>query len=238
MAKKALVIQHVNFESLGEFLPVFAQHGYVVQYLNAWELKKRPPSLSEIDMLVVLGGPIGAYEEADYPFILDELALLRRALDATLPILGVCLGAQLLARALGGKVYPGPVKEIGVGSCHLTPEGERSFLGALLPREFPVLHWHGDTFTLPPDATALVSNVHYPNQAFVYGRNVLALQFHVEVEANGFEAWLVGHAGDIAAQSLDVNALRTDFALAQSQIARGARHMLAAWLAHTEPVAA
>jgi GMP synthase (glutamine-hydrolysing) len=111
-------------------------------------------------------------------------------------LLGICLGAQLIARALGAKVYPGPAKEIGWSALRLTDAGRQGPLAALA--DVPVLHWHGDTFDLPGGAARLASTDLCANQAFAVGRQVLAFQFHPEATEVGFERWLIGHACEIA----------------------------------------
>src|SRR5262249_57807158 len=121
------------------------------------------------EVLIVLGGPIGVYQEQDYPFLTDELRVLERRLAADLPTLGICLGAQLMARALGAKVYAGPRKEIGWSPLHLSAAGRRSCLAPLAKRQAAVLHWHGDTFDLPAGATHLASTPDYPHPALACG---------------------------------------------------------------------
>ena len=160
--------------------------------------------LSDVDglepaLMIVLGGPIGAYEDAIYPFLKHELRFLERRLAADRPTLGICLGAQLMARALGARVYAGPRKEIGWAPLTLTPEGRRSPLDRLAGRGEAVLHWHGDTFDLPVGAVRLASTALYENQAFAWRQSAMALQFHPEVTAPGLEPWFVGHAYEIAA---------------------------------------
>jgi GMP synthase (glutamine-hydrolysing) len=158
------------------------------------------------DVVVVLGGPIGAYENDRYPFLRDELALIEARLKASRPLLGICLGAQLIARVGGARVYPGEQKEIGWGEVELTEEGSQSVLAPLAAK--PVLHWHGDTFDLPRDAERLASTALYPNQAFSIGSRVLALQFHLEASAQTLESWLVGHAVELAHAGVDLQSLR------------------------------
>ena len=171
----ALAVRNVAFEDLGSFERVLADRGYRVAYADAGldDLGALDPLGP--DLLVVLGGPIGAYEEARYPFVLDELRLLEKRLAADLPTLGVCLGGQLIARALGARVYPGGQKEIGWAPLVLTDEGRGSCLRHLAPEETPVLHWHGDTFDLPRGAVRLASTEAYENQAFSWGRRARAL---------------------------------------------------------------
>ena len=138
------------------------------------------------DLLIVLGGPIGVYERDAYPFIADEVAAIAARLQANKPMLGICLGAQMMAAALGAGVAPGPVKEIGWAPLTSTASGRASVLGPL--GVTPVLHWHGDNCELPTGCTRLASTPHCPVQAFMRTPSQLALQFHLETEPARFEA--------------------------------------------------
>ncbi len=207
--KSALAIRHVHFEDLGIFGPALSAAGYTIRYNEAGVDPSPQNAVETTDMLVVLGGPISAYEEDKYPFLLETLRILERRLASGLPTIGICLGAQLMARALGARVYPGPAKEIGWASISLTQEGTNSPLKHL--RNTPVLHWHGDTFDLPANATRLASTDLTPNQAFSYESHSLAIQFHPEISADNFERWLIGHACEIGTvPGLSVAALRED----------------------------
>ncbi|MDG4555764.1 MAG: glutamine amidotransferase [Candidatus Competibacter sp.] len=228
--KTVLAIRHVAFEDLDAFTPVLVERGYAVRYLEAGY-----DDLSALDpladaLLVVLGGPIGVYEDDAYPFIHDELRVLRARLDAGRPTLGLCLGCQMIARALGARVYPGGRKEIGWKPLTLTAAGRKSPLAAFAD-EAPVLHWHGDTFDLPEGAELLASTDLYPNQAFAWGDHALALQFHVETTARGLERWFIGHACEIGqTPGLGVAALRADAARCAADAAALGRRCFAAWL--------
>jgi GMP synthase (glutamine-hydrolysing) len=147
--RTAIAVRHVAFEDLGLLAPILADAGWASSYCNAPTDDLGDPSLAEADLLIVLGGPIGVYDGADYPFLGAEIALLERRLARGLPMLGICLGAQLMARALGARVFSGPVKEIGWWRISLTEAGLASCLAPLADAASAVLHWHGDTFDLP-----------------------------------------------------------------------------------------
>ncbi len=168
----ALAIRHVAFEDLGSFAPVLRQRGFILGYREAGldDLKAR--DIRDADLVIVLGGPIGVYETAAYPFLKDEIKLIEQRLKSGRPVLGICLGAQLIARALGARVYKGKRKELAWGPIALTEEGRASALAALDART-SVLHWHGDTFDLPRGATLLASNRNYANQAFAFEQRAL-----------------------------------------------------------------
>jgi GMP synthase (glutamine-hydrolysing) len=207
----ALVIRHVACEDLGNLGLVLHQRGLVVRYVEAGvkDLAQLNPLAPEV--LIVLGGPIGAYQEHAYPFLTDELRMLERRLGADLPTLGICLGAQLMARALGAKVYPGPRKEIGWAPLQFSEAGRRSCLRYLAKGQTAVLHWHGDTFELPAGATPLASTPEYENQAFAWGARGLALQCHAEVTAPGLERWFISHAHEVDhTPGVSVGQLRKD----------------------------
>ena len=223
-----LALRHVAFEELGSFEGVLEARGHDIRYVDAAteNLAALPHDLPA--PLFVLGGPIGAYEEAHYPFLKAELRLIEKRLAAKLPIFGICLGAQLMARALGARVYPAHTKELGWAPITLTEAGERSVLKPL--GNGPVLHWHGDTFDMPQGATRLASTALCDNQAFSFGQNALALQFHIEAEAQGLERWYVGHTMELAAAKIAVPVLRAQSQeLAPAAAARG-NACLAAWL--------
>ncbi|QLE52701.1 glutamine amidotransferase (plasmid) [Nostoc sp. C057] len=230
--KNAIVIRHLAFEDLGSLTNVLKQQDYKVTYVEAGL-----DSLAEInpltpDLLVILGGPIGAYDEQDYPFIVDEMRLLESRLASDLPTLGICLGAQLMARSLGAKVYPGKEKEIGWAPLELSNAGIDSALAYLAVEHTSVLHWHGDTFDLPINSTLLASSAKYQNQAFSWGKSGLALQFHPEVTASGLERWFIGHACEIALTSgVSVAKLRQDTADYAATLEVQATKFWQAWLA-------
>ncbi|MCC8986697.1 MAG: glutamine amidotransferase [Candidatus Contendobacter sp.] len=228
--KTALALRHVAFEDLDRFTPLLAERGYATRYVEAGydDLAGLDPLAD--DLWIVLGGPIGVYEQDAYPFLADELQRLRARLEAGRPTLGICLGCQLIAEALGGRVYPGHGKEIGWKPLTLTAAGLDSPLAAFADGT-PVLHWHGDTFDLPEGATLLASSDLYPHQAFSWGNHALALQFHMETTARGLERWLIGHAGEIAGTpGLSVSTLRAATALHAATAAAKGQQCLAGWL--------
>jgi GMP synthase (glutamine-hydrolysing) len=209
--KTAFCIRHVAFEDLGTLAPVLAAKGYQATYVEAAveDLTQIDP-LSP-DLLIVLGGPIGVYNVKDYPFLQDEITLVEKRLAADLPTLGICLGSQIIAHALGANVYFSGRKEIGWKPLILSQAGRQSCLAALAPELISVLHWHGDTFDLPQGATHLAATDEFQNQAFTWGRNCLALQFHIEVTQQQLQNWFVGHALEISTTSgVSVAQLRSD----------------------------
>jgi GMP synthase (glutamine-hydrolysing) len=203
--RQVTVIQHLAFEDLGSLEAVLLARGMCISNLQAG-VDDIAPAIEQADLVIILGGPIGVYEQTTYPFLVAELQAIQKRVQADRPTLGICLGAQLMAQAAGGRVYPGGVKEIGWSTLALSTEGQASALRHL--QDTPVLHWHGDTFDLPPQAQRLASSAHYTNQAFQIGPNLLGLQFHPEVQSKTFERWLIGHAAELASAKVDVPTLR------------------------------
>ncbi|RIV85476.1 glutamine amidotransferase [Aurantiacibacter xanthus] len=232
MLKAAAVIRHLHFEDLGTLEAVLTASGYRVHYYDIgvselWTLDPESP-----DLMVVLGGPVGVYETEAYPFLEEERQLLKRRLALGRPTLGICLGAQMIAQVLGAKVAPMGHKEIGFSPLLLTGAGRAGPLRHL--EGVPVLHWHGDAFAIPGGADSLAATALCATQGFAFGRNVLGLQFHPEVNAcAGIERWLVGHAAEIAAAGIDPCALRRDAAAHGPALRDAARKMLTEWLEGT-----
>ena len=139
------------------------------------------PTIDDIDWLIVMGGPMGVYDEAQYPWLAEEKAFIREAIEKGKTVIGICLGSQLIAEVLGAKVYPNKQKEIGWFDVKLLETAKVHPLFVGFEDKFPVFHWHGDTFDLPARSTHLISSDVCLNQAFLYNDNVLGLQFHVEV---------------------------------------------------------
>ncbi len=171
-------LQHVDFEGLGTMEEWVREKGHALSCtrLFAGEIV---PALDAFDMLIVMGGPMGVHDQGEYFWLQEEKAFLQRVIAAGKPVLGVCLGAQLLADVLGARVFPNKEKEIGwfpVVRAGVVPER----LASVLPEQQTVFHWHGDTFTLPEKAIRLYSSAACVNQAFVYEERIIGLQFHLE----------------------------------------------------------
>jgi GMP synthase (glutamine-hydrolysing) len=193
--KTALAICHARFLDLASFEEVLAAHGYRVIYLDAGYDDLALNGLNP-DVVITLGGPVSAFDLADYPWIEDEMRLLSECMRVGRPILAICLGAQILAQALGARVFEG-ITEIGWAPITLTEAGRRSVLRTTGIDAIPVLHWHGHTFELPTGAQRLASTTACENQAYSIG-SALAVQFHPEVSARNFERWLICNTGQIA----------------------------------------
>ena len=227
--KTAVAIRHVHFEDLGSFAVPIEAAGYKVRYLDPGIGELRPQDVDAADLLVVLGGPVGAYEGHLYPILDEELALLQGRLATGAPTLGICLGAQLITRALGARVAPGSAKEIGWAPIDLTNAGRDGPLRHL--ESVHVLHWHGEAFDLSPGATCLASTAFCSNQAFALGRTTLGFQFHPEADGRGFERWLVGHAVELAGvPGLSVTTLRADAQRVGAAAGTAGRRCIAEWL--------
>lgn len=226
--KKAVALRHIHFEDLGIFESELVRHGYDVKYVDPLLGGLISLNSQEVDLLIVLGGPIGVYDEEIYPFLIEETDFIREWLSTGKPVMGICLGAQLIAHVLGAKVYPLGVKEIGFAPIELSEAGRISVLSALA--DIPVLHWHGDQFDIPQDGVHLATTAVGANQAFAVGPNVLGLQFHLEVATAEFERWLVGHACELGQAKLDPCALRADALRYGNALESAASSVLNEWL--------
>ena len=180
-----MALQHVDEEGPGLIATAMRERGVTLEVVA---MDEPLPAPADLDCLVVLGGPMAAYDGT--PRMSEERALIAGAVEAGVPVLGVCLGAQLLASALGARVYPGDAgPEEGLGSVELTPAGREDPVLRGLGDTLAVVHWHGDTFDLPPGAAHLARSERYPQQAYRVGARAYGLQFHVEVDDALWGGW-------------------------------------------------
>ncbi|MFO1464225.1 MAG: gamma-glutamyl-gamma-aminobutyrate hydrolase family protein [bacterium] len=188
---KILVCQHVGYEILGTLNPLFKRAGFRIRYVNFGRFPDLRPELDGYDGLILLGGPMNVDQEARYPHLTHEIRMIEAAMQRDLAVLGICLGSQLIAKALGARVGRNATREIGWHEVHLTEEGRQdSVLGHFQPRE-SLFHWHGDTFDMPAGAVHLASSRDCKHQAFRYGDRTYGFQFHLEVDEPMIERWLV-----------------------------------------------
>ena len=225
------VLRHVAFEDLGSLGDIFAARGWPVTYLEAPVVDWAAFDPLAPGLLVILGGPIGVNDETDYPFLTPEIAAIKRRLSADLPTLGICLGAQLIARALGAAVYPGREKEIGWKPLLISAAGYASPVRHLSAEQCFMFHWHGDTFNLPEGAVLLAGTEACLHQAFSWGAATLAFQCHPEVRIADLEKWYVGHTVEIAAShGVSVPRLRAEAHRYGADLERQGRLCFTEWL--------
>ena len=198
MSKNILVIQNIGCEHLGNLSRLFESDGYNVLLLNS-QKDLIPTDLISYSGIIILGGPVSVYDNYDY--LKDQQKLIKKAVDMKIPTLGVCLGSQLIAEAMGGKVYPGNLKEIGWHDIEITENGSRDIFNGIATFKNKVFQWHGDTFQLPESAIILAKSDTYI-QAFRIN-TAIGIQFHVEVNESMIEEWIRIYSKEIMDLKLD-----------------------------------
>jgi GMP synthase (glutamine-hydrolysing) len=198
---RVYVFQHIECEDLGTFAEVLAGRDFRVGYVRLFAGDSVPNDWSRAAALIFLGGPMSVNDEASYAYLAAEKAIIRSGLEHGMPILGVCLGSQLIAAAAGSRVFPGARPEIGWAPVSLTVEGRQDPLLAPLAQLAAVFHWHGETFDLPHGAARLAFSALTVNQAFRLGQSAYGLQFHLEVDAQMIEVWMRAYPNDLGADA-------------------------------------
>ena len=188
--KPLLCIRNDRDDTLGITRGTFATANVPLMCLDAFDAGVQWPALEQISGLIIFGGEMNVDEVDVHPQLLTQRVLMRRAVDSGIPVLGICLGAQMLARALDARVYRAPVREFGFKTVRLTAGGQRDILLSAFQTDDRVFQWHEDTFDLPAGAELLATGDDVPHQAFRFGRTAWGVQFHFEVDAPGVEAWL------------------------------------------------
>jgi GMP synthase (glutamine-hydrolysing) len=230
---RALVVQHIRCEPPGAFSGVLARHQITVETAELDEGDPLPDWRS-VDLAVVMGGPMGVYDEAEHPWLAAEKTWIGEAVRAGMPYFGVCLGAQLLASSLGAAVRTGTTPEVGVLPVTLTEAGRADPVLSVLGAQFHALQWHGDTFEVPDEAVCLARSPACPHQAVRYGQAAYAVQFHVEVTDQMFAEW--GHVPAYAASAQAAlgasgfDRLARDFATRRDAMVGSAGRMFHTWL--------
>ena len=198
MSKNILVIQNIGCEHLGNLSRLFESDGYNVLLLNS-QKGLIPKDLISYSGIIILGGPMSVYD--NYEYLKDQQKLIKKAVDMKIPTLGVCLGSQLIAEAMGGKVYPGNLKEIGWHDIEITENGSRDIFNGIATFKNKVFQWHGDTFQLPESAIILAKSDTYI-QAFRIN-TAIGIQFHIEVNESMIEEWIRIYSKEIMDLKLD-----------------------------------
>ena len=186
---EALIIKHIRTEGPGTIGDYLKDNGISFRLIELWRGIRLPDDLREISAVISLGGPMNVYEEKEYPFLAEENRFIKQLIEQEVPFLGVCLGAQLLAKAAGAKVYKAPVREIGWFKVRLTPEGEKDPFFDDVGDELDVFQWHGDTFDVPKGAKLLAKGDQVPNQVIKVGERAYGVQFHLEVDETVLKKW-------------------------------------------------
>ena len=221
-----IALYHVRFEDLGAFSLPLETAGYHIAYRHAGAAPLTAEEWRDTDLIVILGGPIGVGDVASYPWLAGEIDGIAQRLAQRQPTLGICLGAQLMAVALGAQVLPSGGKEIGWSPLSIAAgAGPLAHL-----RGVPVLHWHGDNIVPGAVLLAEAQTAATPCQAFRAGRHALALQCHVEFDPAMLEEWLAGHALELQQAGVDLAQLRADTRQHGQRLVQAGQAMLSAWL--------
>jgi GMP synthase (glutamine-hydrolysing) len=232
MPRPFLVLQHIACEPPGAYEDELRAWGGELHRVEL-DAGEPLPDWRRFGAIIAMGGPMGAYEETDHPWLVEEKRLIGEAVNAGTPFWGVCLGAQLLAASLGAGVHPGDSAEVGVLEVELTPEAASDPVFAEAPRRFRALQWHGDTWQLPAGATRLAGSDAYAQQAFVFER-AYAAQFHIEVSAGLATEWgevpAYGRSLDAILGSGALPRLIDDIAAHEADMVALARQLFRAWL--------
>lgn len=232
MIPPLLVLQNAEHEDLGHLAPAFRELGLSWRTVHAWDGERVPSTMSPHLGLVILGGPQSVYHPEQWPYLEREMALVREAHAVRAPVLGICLGAQLVAAALGGATMRGANgPEAGFAPVLRTPEGDDDALMAAIPHELPVFHLHHDTFALPPEAVRLASTARYAEQAFRVGDRTYALQFHPEFGSATLERVLPHEAKDLQAAGVDAHEALAEGRALDASLAQACRGIARAFAA-------
>ncbi len=227
--KRALIVRHVPFEGIAGFRQPVEAAGYELDRIDVADPEFSRINFNVPDLLILMGGPMGVYERQEHPWIDCEIDRLASRISLGLPTLGVCLGAQMIAAAMEAKVHAGPVKEVGFAPVTLHDAGAESPLRHVA--DVPMLHWHGDTFSLPAGVELLASTDAYHHQAFRRGPEVLALQFHAEMgEDPRFDQWLDGSDDYVGQAGLTITDLRAQHDRHGRDAVAAGRAMIGEWL--------
>lgn len=200
-------IHHIACETLGMIAVALKRDNIDVQSVRTFQGQMVPKDIDQYDGLIVMGGPMGVHEQNRHPHLRDEIRLIEQALWADKPILGVCLGSQLLAAALGAQVYPGPRKEIGWFPITLSEAAVQDPLWTGIPHQFTALNWHGDVFDLPVGAVSLASSQLTEHQAFRFGTNACGILFHMEATPPMIGDWVATFADELQEADVDGSAI-------------------------------
>ena len=230
------VLQHHEEENAGSLGDVLHARGIEARTVHGYIGEAVPKRLGEAAGLVILGGPMGVSEQDRYPFLTDELALIGDALAHNVPVLGICLGGQLLAHALGATVSKSPRAEIGWYPLRLTEAARKDRLWADLPHSCPAFHWHEDMFDLPPGAALLASSDLTPCQAFRSGMNAYGLQCHLEVTDALLERWLTVWENELPEGRATADAISSQGQQELTGLGRTAQAVFGAWTEMIAPL--
>jgi GMP synthase (glutamine-hydrolysing) len=198
MSKKVTVFKHSSSDGARLLRIILEEKGFDVQSLVTPSENINDFDALSPDLLIVMGGSPGVYQAEHYPFLQQEIRILEKRLQADLPTIGVCLGSQMMAKALGAEVYKGSQgKELAWHPLTLLEAGKNHPVRHLCAPHTSMFHWHGDTFDLPQGATLLASSEKYKHQIYTHGKNALALQCHTELRLQDIQEWLVTHVDDV-----------------------------------------
>jgi len=230
-----LVLQHIACEPPAEYGTVLTSRGHTLHPVEVDEGEPLP-DWRDYGAIIAMGGPMGVYEDDAYPWLVAEKQLIGDAVRAGLPYFGACLGVQLLAAALGGRVYAGPTPEVGILDVMRTEDGGSDPVASILPERFKTLQWHGDTFDLPEGGVSLFSSPMYANQGFRFGEVAYGVQFHLEVDAALADEWSRIPAYKTAAENVlgpgGLDQLLNGVAENADRMLPHARTLIDAWLDH------